>query len=143
MRGDVGGGSGENGGAADCGTPKQVMNFHELFLPIFRVGDLADGFGVDHVLRRLPEVLPHRFGGGVRIVGGDVVENFPVGSSDATHVLNQHRIAFAEQGVAQRIVIKEKAALLEQRGIPYGTYLWDPRYKGLDDYIWGCLCGPK
>ena len=35
------------------------------------------------------------------------------------------------------------AALLEQRGIPYGTYLWDPRYKGLDDYIWGCLCGPK
>ena len=33
--------------------------------------------------------------------------------------------------------------LLEQRGIPYGTYLWDPRYKGLDDYIWGCLCGPK
>ena len=35
------------------------------------------------------------------------------------------------------------AALLEQRGIPYGTYLWDPRYKGLDDYIWGCLCGQK
>ena len=35
------------------------------------------------------------------------------------------------------------AALLEQRGIPYGTYLWDPRYKGLDDYIWGCLCSPK
>ncbi len=33
--------------------------------------------------------------------------------------------------------------LLNQLGIPYGTYLWDPRYKGLDDYIWGCLCGPK
>lgn len=33
--------------------------------------------------------------------------------------------------------------LLEQSGIPYSTYLWDPRYKGLDDYIWGCLCGPK
>ena len=33
--------------------------------------------------------------------------------------------------------------LLDQCGISYGTYLWDPRYKGLDDYIWGCLCGPK
>ena len=33
--------------------------------------------------------------------------------------------------------------LLEECGIAYGTYLWDPRYKGLDDYIWGCLCGPK
>lgn len=35
------------------------------------------------------------------------------------------------------------AALLDQLKIPYGTYLWDPRYKGLDDYIWGCLCDPK
>ena len=35
------------------------------------------------------------------------------------------------------------AHLLDQCGISYGTYLWDPRYKGLDDYIWGCLCGPK
>lgn len=35
------------------------------------------------------------------------------------------------------------AVLLDQLKIPYGTYLWDPRYKGLDDYIWGCLCGPK
>lgn len=33
--------------------------------------------------------------------------------------------------------------LLEECRIAYGTYLWDPRYKGLDDYIWGCLCGPK
>ena len=33
--------------------------------------------------------------------------------------------------------------LLEECGIAYGTYLWDPRYKGLDDYIWGCLCDPK
>ena len=35
------------------------------------------------------------------------------------------------------------AHLLDQCGISYGTYLWDPQYKGLDDYIWGCLCGPK
>ena len=35
------------------------------------------------------------------------------------------------------------AHLLDRCGISYGTYLWDPRYKGLDDYIWGCLCGPK
>lgn len=33
--------------------------------------------------------------------------------------------------------------LLEECRIAYGTYLWDPQYKGLDDYIWGCLCGPK
>ena len=30
--------------------------------------------------------------------------------------------------------------LLGEMGLRYGTYLWDPRYKGLDDYIWGhCL----
>lgn len=27
-------------------------------------------------------------------------------------------------------------ALLGSMGFQYGTYLWDPRYKGLDDYIW-------
>lgn len=27
-------------------------------------------------------------------------------------------------------------ALLDEMGFRYGTYLWDPRYKGLDDYIW-------
>lgn len=26
--------------------------------------------------------------------------------------------------------------LLEESGFTYGTYLWDPAYKGLDDYIW-------
>ena len=26
--------------------------------------------------------------------------------------------------------------LLNDEGLRYGTYLWDPRYKGLDDYIW-------
>ncbi len=29
--------------------------------------------------------------------------------------------------------------LLSQMGFHFGTYLWDPQYKGLDDYIWkGC-----
>lgn len=28
--------------------------------------------------------------------------------------------------------------LLERMGFRYGTYLWDARYKGLDDYIWEC-----
>lgn len=28
--------------------------------------------------------------------------------------------------------------LLGDMGFRYGTYLWDPRYKGLDDYIWEC-----
>lgn len=27
-------------------------------------------------------------------------------------------------------------ALLGSMGFQFGTYLWDPRYKGLDDYIW-------
>lgn len=27
-------------------------------------------------------------------------------------------------------------ALLESMGFLYGTYIWDPRFKGLDDYIW-------
>ena len=38
---------------------------------------------------------------------------------------------------------EQLTALLKKLGISFGTYLWDPRYKGLDDYIWGCLCGPK
>lgn len=29
--------------------------------------------------------------------------------------------------------------LLGDMGFRYGTYLWDPRYKGLDDYIWEYL----
>lgn len=29
---------------------------------------------------------------------------------------------------------------LEKMGFRYGTYLWDPQYNGLDDYIWkGCM----
>ena len=27
-------------------------------------------------------------------------------------------------------------AILDSVGLPYRTLLWDPRYKGLDDYIW-------
>lgn len=30
-------------------------------------------------------------------------------------------------------------ALLGRMGFRYGTYVWDPRYKGLDDYIWAKL----
>ena len=26
--------------------------------------------------------------------------------------------------------------LLARMGFRYGTYVWDPRYKGLDDFIW-------
>ncbi len=30
--------------------------------------------------------------------------------------------------------------ILEKMGFQYGTYLWDPQYNGLDDYIWkGCM----
>lgn len=28
-------------------------------------------------------------------------------------------------------------ALLDELDLSYSTYLWDPRYKGLDDYLWG------
>lgn len=30
------------------------------------------------------------------------------------------------------------AATLADANIDYGTFLWDPQYKGLDDYIWHC-----
>lgn len=30
------------------------------------------------------------------------------------------------------------AEILSQVGIEYGTYLWDPKFKGLDDYVWHC-----
>ena len=26
--------------------------------------------------------------------------------------------------------------LLDEMNFKFGTYIWDPRYKGLDDYIW-------
>lgn len=31
---------------------------------------------------------------------------------------------------------KQMRSLLEKIGFSYGTYLWDPKYKGLDDYLW-------
>lgn len=30
------------------------------------------------------------------------------------------------------------AALLAKNEFEYGTYIWDPQYKGLDDYVWHC-----
>ena len=33
--------------------------------------------------------------------------------------------------------------LLSDMGFRYGTYLWDPAYKGLDDYIWEYLFRKK
>jgi len=26
--------------------------------------------------------------------------------------------------------------MLQEMGLQFGTYLWDPRFKGLDDYVW-------
>ena len=34
-------------------------------------------------------------------------------------------------------------SLLDDMGFKYGTSLWDPRYKGLDDYIWEYIMGKK
>lgn len=31
---------------------------------------------------------------------------------------------------------EELLALLDEMDFTFGTYLWDPRYKGLDDYLW-------
>ena len=31
---------------------------------------------------------------------------------------------------------RELTKLLSGMGYQYGTYLWDPEYKGLDDYVW-------
>ena len=33
--------------------------------------------------------------------------------------------------------------LLDELGFRYGTYLWNPEYKGLDDYIWEYCLGRK
>lgn len=30
------------------------------------------------------------------------------------------------------------AAMLAESEFEYGTYIWDPQYKGLDDYVWHC-----
>lgn len=30
------------------------------------------------------------------------------------------------------------AAMLAKSEFAYGTYIWDPQYKGLDDYVWHC-----
>lgn len=30
------------------------------------------------------------------------------------------------------------AATISSADLEYGTYLWDPEYKGLDDYVWHC-----
>ena len=32
--------------------------------------------------------------------------------------------------------VQSGVSLLSAQGLTYGTYLWDPQYKGLDDYIW-------
>ena len=37
----------------------------------------------------------------------------------------------------------ELARLLSETGFQYGTYLWDPAYKGLDDYVWQCCYQQK
>jgi len=29
--------------------------------------------------------------------------------------------------------------MLQRMGLTFGTYLWQPEYNGLDDYIWKCL----
>ncbi len=45
---------------------------------------------------------------------------------DMDYITNQH----VQNGLENLFV------LLDTVGLRYGTYLWDPRYKGLDDYIW-------
>lgn len=34
-------------------------------------------------------------------------------------------------------------SLLDDMNLKYGTYIWDSRYKGLDDYVWECLMHKK
>ena len=33
--------------------------------------------------------------------------------------------------------------LLDETGLKFSTYLWDYRYKGLDDYVWESLMDKK
>ncbi len=48
---------------------------------------------------------------------------------DMDYINNQH----VQNG------LRNLMALLDENGFKFGTYLWDPRYKGLDDYIWQFL----
>ena len=31
---------------------------------------------------------------------------------------------------------RDLSGILAMLGLPYGTYLWNPDHKGLDDYVW-------
>ena len=31
---------------------------------------------------------------------------------------------------------RDLSGILASLGLPYGTYLWNPEHKGLDDYVW-------
>ena len=52
---------------------------------------------------------------------------------DMDYATNQH----VQNGLENLV------ALLDANGFRYGTYLWDPRYKGLDDFIWEHCMGKQ
>ena len=52
---------------------------------------------------------------------------------DMDYTMNQH----VQNG------LENLFALLDANGFRYGTYLWDPRYKGLDDFIWEHCMGKQ
>ena len=37
----------------------------------------------------------------------------------------------------------ELVSLLERMDLQFGTYMWNPDYNGLDDYVWECCLGRK
>ena len=64
-------------------------------------------------------------------------------SQEADHHSSQHhKTAFDMDYTSNYHVQAGYAALyalLDKLDLTYSTYLWDPRYKGLDDYIWESL----
>ena len=34
-------------------------------------------------------------------------------------------------------------SLLNDMGFKFGTYIWDPKYKGLDDYVYALISGRR
>ena len=54
-----------------------------------------------------------------------------------------HRIPEYPSGHVGEGKLLPGVQLISDMGFRYGTYLWDPAYKGLDDYIWEYLFRKK
>ncbi len=56
----------------------------------------------------------------------------------AKHIMTAFDMDFLASHHVQR-GYSELVWMLHDRGLTFGTYVWHPEYKGLDDYVWQCL----